>query len=777
MSQVNEHIFYDVLDGRDELEKLYDRDEERFRGAYFSDPLAASQSQLTSRLIFSSHSLEKSLSSDNFQIGHSFMVVRMLVDLLNIYKENQYDKKHLAYINTLSVIKAFYDRHCGTEYSKEIKLILGNWLPIIRSTRSIIGGADKILIKEKANNSKKNFKDLAEGRFAVRSYSKKPVDKSDIEDVIQIATKTPTACNRQSVRVHVIYNKNLISRVLEIQGGMEHYEIPPVLLFIAADDNSYIGANERNQGYIDGGLFSMSILYALEYKKLAGCPLHAMFETERDLMIRGLLDIPDNEKLITFIAIGHFRKINNVCRSFRYPINYIMSENSQIHDFRIKKVTPPQLGVPISALSRLRAKIKIRTRILSLLHQVKRVTRVRTRTKKLILSFWARFDRRKYRNFDGAILTLTGYFNYGNVLQRYALQKFLQKNGLNFVSYVDPYSAPRDIYRISSKTRLKTPLRAVKRFFNHQKPYWYIPRYGDIYPEARRMENIISFVNKNISIKQFDPRDNYKNYIVGSDQVWRDWWNNREILGYYFFNFLKGREVNRVAYAASFGKNKIDDVMDNDTIEYIRPYIGQFNNISVRENSGVKMAEKIWGLHDIEGVVDPTLLLDKAEYSKLINKSNIKHIKIQPIFTYVIDETYDTQNFIKKISDNKRQEITSIRAHGGAEDDMLPPVELWLKGFRDAELVITNSFHGMMLSVINNTDFIIIGRESGGLSRINDFLSEYGINGRFIKEAELADFNLAKLERINWQIVNTKLDESRKMSGDWLIRALTPSKK
>lgn len=373
---------------------------------------------------------------------------------------------------------------------------------------------------------------------------------------------------------------------------------------------------------------------------------------------------------------------------------------------------------------------------------------------------------------DGAILTLTGYFNYGNVLQRYALQRFLQKNGLNFVSYVDPYSAPRDIYRISTLKKLKTPLRAAKRLVRQQKPYWYTPKYGDIYPEAHGMENIINFVNRNISVKQFDPRDDYKNYIVGSDQVWRDWWGNREVLGYYFFNFLKGRKANRIAYAASFGKDKISDVMSHDTVEYIRPYIEQFNRISVREKSGAKIVEKTWGLRGVEEVVDPTLLLDKAEYSELINQSDVRHEKIQPIFTYVIDETDDTRNFIQKVSDSRGQSFAGMRAHGDAEDDTLPPVELWLKGFRDAELIVTNSFHGMMLSVINHTDFIIIGRENGGLSRIKDFLSEYGIRGRFVEETELADFDLAKLKQINWMDVNEKLDQRRKESGQWLLAQL-----
>lgn len=755
---VNERVFYDVQDGRDELKRLYDRDEERFRSAHFTEAETASQKQLASRLIFSSHSLEKSLSNDGFEIGHGFMVVRLLIGFLDIYKERQYDKNHLAYINTLSVLGAFYDRHKGTQYAQEIESIFGDWWPVIKKCKSTIGGAESIPIKGKQNNNKKNFKDLAEGRFAVRTYANKSVNKKDIEEAIEIALKTPTVCNRQPVRVRVMYDKSVIAKVLEVQGGLAHYTTPPVLLLITADDSSYVGINERNQGYIDGGLFAMSILYALEYKKLAASPLHAMFETGRDLTIRGLLNIPDNEKLITFISTGHFSEANNVCKSFRYPIDFIMTESDKIHNFRIETVVPPPPPQPEVQLS-LADKVRIKLRL-------------RTRARHSIAKVGAYLDNHKYKQADGAILTLTGYFNYGNVIQRYALQEFLRRNGHKFISYVDLHSTPHSMYRVGRKKKLKTPLRALRRFFRHQKPYWYIPKYSEIYPESHRWENIINFVNKNIWIKPFDPNDNYKNYIVGSDQVWRDWWNNREALGYYFFNFLKGRKANRIAYAASFGKDKIEEVMKPEDIEYIKPYIEEFDKISVREKSAINMIKKTWGLGGVDEVVDPTLLLNAADYSNLIDKSAVKYENIQPIFTYVLGETPEVKQFIRQIQDHRKQAVSSIRAHEGTENDILPPVEFWLKGFRDAELVVTNSFHGMMFSIINNTEFIIIGKEAGGLSRIKDFLSKYDLNDRFVDESELASFDVNKLKPIDWARANKKLKIFRKDSGDWLLDSL-----
>ena len=210
---------------------------------------------------------------------------------------------------------------------------------------------------------------------------------------------------------------------------------------------------------------------------------------------------------------------------------------------------------------------------------------------------------------DGAIVTLTGYFNYGNILQRYALQEFLRKHGYNFVSYVNEFSGNRAQYKIGKKRLIKTPLRAAKRFLRQQKPYWYIPKYNELYPEAYAWHNTITFVNKYIKTKPFDARDKYNCYIVGSDQVWRDWWNNREILGHFFLNFLKGRFTRRVAYAASFGNEKIQDAINSKDIEYLQPYLDNFDAVSVREKSGVSIIRKAWKRRDVEVVLDPTLLL------------------------------------------------------------------------------------------------------------------------------------------------------------------------
>ena len=376
------------------------------------------------------------------------------------------------------------------------------------------------------------------------------------------------------------------------------------------------------------------------------------------------------------------------------------------------------------------------------------------------------------KNVDGAIVTLTGYYNYGNVLQRYALQKFLSNSGYNFISYVDDFSSAAAMYKTDNIIKIKTPIRLIKRFMNYQKPYWYIPTHGDLHPEAKRMQNIIEFVNSNINIKKFSPSDEYRNYIVGSDQVWRDWWDGGESWKYYFLDFLKNDDINRISYAASFGKSDIREVFKDKDIKFVEEKLQKFKHISVREKSGANIIQNMKNVKEAKVVVDPTLLLSAESYSELINKTDEKYKKIHPIFCYILGETDEITKLIEDIQDVKKQPITKVRSHEGSEEDVLPPVEFWLKGFRDADLVITNSFHGMVFSVLNNTDFIVVGNENGGLARMLDFLDRFSIRGRYIDESKISSFDIKSLEPIDWSKVNKKLHNNRKNSAEWLLNAI-----
>lgn len=718
----------------DELSRLYGQDEERFRKNYVSDIYTATQDQLTAKLVFSTHSLEKSLSNDNFEVGHGFHAAYLLTEMLNIYHEKEYDKNHLAYINTLSTLKVFYDLHKDTKYVDKIKTILGSMLSTIEACTSLIGGAERIPLADKQDNSNKNFKELSEGRYAIRSYSNQLVERKDIAEVVSIATKTPTVCNRQAIHVYAMYDKYVIENVLKIQGGIEHYDTPPVLLLITADDRYYVGPNERNQGFIDGGLFAMSMLYSLEYKGLAACPLHAMLDERGDRAIRGMLDISDSEKFITFMSAGHFNENNSVCKSFRYPVDHILSEKKEIFAYNTEELLDEKKFVNRDTiLDRLRRKFRIRTRVRGILSVVARKVRIRTRVRSSLAELRYKNKWRRYAKVDGAILTLSGYYNYGNMLQRYALQHFLQKNGQNFISYVNDTSVAQ--------------------------------------VEDDRLQYTRDFVERNIWQKQYDPRDKFKTYIVGSDQVWRKWGIDDifDELGYYFFDFAKDRDVKRIAYAASIGQDSLEAAdYTEEFVPYAKMLISKFDYVSMRELSGVDIVKKEWGV-DAQHVIDPTLLLQANDYDEVINKAPYKLREYDSIFTYVILSSEQKKHMIQKIA-------SAIGLHEDGiyleKSKKLPPVEAWMKGIRDSQLVVTDSFHGMVFSIIFNTPFIILESGTGGSARVTTLLGKLDLTDRYIMSDQIDTFDINSLRPIDWKKVNVKLAKLRLQSSSWLFDAV-----
>lgn len=386
-------------------------------------------------------------------------------------------------------------------------------------------------------------------------------------------------------------------------------------------------------------------------------------------------------------------------------------------------------------VSMLRKKLRLRTRTKNLLDRLKRKLRIRTRLRivKRSVGLWR--EQRRYKHYNGAILTLTGYFNYGNIIQRYALQRFLQNNSYKFVSYA------------------REPLDTSGEEFD-------------------RLRNTARFVQRYIDRKPFDPSDNFPAYIVGSDQVWRNWEYDDEErdLGYYFFNFVKNDAAKRIAYAASFGQETLEDsLISKEFLRYSKPLVDKYRAISVREKSAVAVVKNGWS-KKAEVVVDPTMLLDAQDYSGIIDNFDGRLTDTKPMFSYILAVNESKELIVDKISRSINCEVEEFYPK---QAKVLPHVEQWLKGFRDAEFVVTDSFHGTVFSILNNTPFIVIDNEYGGTTRITSLLEQFGLKDRLIFEAAAKDFNVDDLGSIDWVEVNKKLKKLRQQSGSWLLEALS----
>jgi nitroreductase len=159
-------------------------------------------------------------------------------------------------------------------------------------------------------------------RYSIRQFTDRSVDIVDIDAAIEIALKAPAVCNRQDGFVHIVEDSELIAHMLKMQGGANGFsEQVNKLLVITNKLTNFWQSGERNQCWIDGGLFAMSLILGLHQRGLGTCCLNWSKTAREDLLMRSLLHIPDSEVIIMLLAVGHIPEQLNVAYSKRRDVN------------------------------------------------------------------------------------------------------------------------------------------------------------------------------------------------------------------------------------------------------------------------------------------------------------------------------------------------------------------------------------------------------------------------------------------------------------------------
>lgn len=161
-------------------------------------------------------------------------------------------------------------------------------------------------------------------RNSVRDFSDHPVNHGEIARALTLAMKTPSVCNRQGWHVYHVDQRALIDSCLSLQNGNTGFghEIP-CLLIIAADLKAFDTAGERYQFWIDGGMFSMSIIYAFHALGLSTCCLNWSKTPGDDMKLRKLMPIKPNHSVLMMLAVGYPKEKIKVCYSARNPLDSI----------------------------------------------------------------------------------------------------------------------------------------------------------------------------------------------------------------------------------------------------------------------------------------------------------------------------------------------------------------------------------------------------------------------------------------------------------------------
>lgn len=363
------------------------------------------------------------------------------------------------------------------------------------------------------------------------------------------------------------------------------------------------------------------------------------------------------------------------------------------------------------------------------------------------------------------IITLNGFYNYGNRLQNYALQKFLEK--------IVPRVYVETIWGSKNKGLLENRLISLKNIrryiFNRHNFKYYIDS-NDFLKDVIREYNIKKFSDKYIKTRycyEYSSTLNkeYDYFIVGSDQIWNPHFVDCKNE---FLQFCDKKK--RIAYSASIGINTLDDVPKQRKIRLQNGLVGM-EHISVREKAGAAIVKSIIN-KDVPVLVDPTLLIEKEEWDNIVSK---------PV--WYSDEEYILVFFLSDIPSNVMEEITrqagvnkyriinlmdmeQIDIYASSPDEFLYLI-------KNAKLVYTDSFHCTIFSIIMQVPFLVYPRENVGMSmesRIDTLLELFDLSNRKIMSGNY-HYSFDPFEIIYNKTENV-IQKEREKSRQYLLEAL-----
>ena len=285
--------------------------------------------KIESLLILKYHSLEKGFLHNSIRFSFGKQTVIEIIKLLkreDIVENNTKTQIAAAYLS----ICTYYELHI--ENNQDISSFYSKDDYDFFKSISILDVecTENMDASTYFRDINKNFYDFSLSRSSVRDFSGELVPFEKIVKVIDIAKYAPSVCNRQPVKIYYLDNKNKIDSIFDIQKGLKGYsDTVNQLLVVVSDRNYFYTTGERNQFFIDGGLFLMNLLHSLHYYAIAACPAHWGLNHDADQQIMKILKMKGSEKVICLVPIGIPKNNFKTTLSLRRSTNEILIKVSE----------------------------------------------------------------------------------------------------------------------------------------------------------------------------------------------------------------------------------------------------------------------------------------------------------------------------------------------------------------------------------------------------------------------------------------------------------------
>ena len=359
--------------------------------------------------------------------------------------------------------------------------------------------------------------------------------------------------------------------------------------------------------------------------------------------------------------------------------------------------------------------------------------------------------------FDVAITGCWTVHNFGGTLTYYALYKMVKSLGYSVIMVERRSDIPN--YNIPILVNVRTQLY----------PYYDVSRIHKSYED------------------QTELNERVLNFIIGSDQVWNYTLMRAQSVSSYMFDYVKSYR-NKIAYASSFGNDSFCGTEEDK--KNFGKLIREFSHISVRENSGKDILKKEFEIN-ADCVLDPVLISDKEIFEKLIENAIVKTHSGKYLFSYFVvpdKSKYGFERIADKLElsmvntincDNIFLERTNLLKEWKYPYEANLKLEDWLYYIKNSSYVVTDSFHGVCLSILFHKNFVVIqgnATSQSGLQRITSLLEKVDLLDRIVKSVDDALMLIDSMYDIPFERVDELLAPYKWTSIKWLKQALFEKK-
>ncbi len=357
--------------------------------------------------------------------------------------------------------------------------------------------------------------------------------------------------------------------------------------------------------------------------------------------------------------------------------------------------------------------------------------------------------------YDVGIFGLWYGHNYGSIITYYALSEVIKSMGYKFAMIKNPLGENVDTRTL----RRSHALRFADEHYN---------------------------ITPLLKLNQMNELNNmFDSFVLGSDQMW-NYGLSKPYKQAYYFDFVDDDKL-KIAYATSFGKEKYNGPEDEKRIT--EKNLKRFNAISVRDDFSKNILSQDFGVKS-DTVLDPVFMCPVEKYEQLINEISDFSVENNYIFAYILDPSSTIGKELEKIAEHSGKKVYVIFNEGGdkkklrtllnVNSEMIefidePTVQEWLYLYKNADYVLTDSFHGTCFSIIFRRQFIVLKNKNRGGGRFPHLLSIFALNSRMIEtpnEFYSKFVELTGKQEINYDTAFEKSQKEKDMSFKWLENAL-----